>query len=363
MENNAVRPGGFPGKNSGVVLSPSEAEEFCEYKRQKRIAEVHAALSKSELSADRADLTVGEIRKTAESAVRVQAAAVRVSPLYLPFLRNFLNGKGVAADCIVGGTGETTAKVKAYEAKLAVRAGAREITLVLSVSALKNGRTGDTRREIKRVCRKARRALVKVRADKSLTYAEMLRVGKLAADCGAKYLSVSFFPDCGRLKRDLHDGCMLEVTDVETAADYKSLIAAGAERIGTSHAEEIYAELLREAENYSLAVNFAESITVSRPSSVVSEQGGSGMSGKPAEPAKAGSEKGKSAETPVKTAAEKISAGNDRGEEMPEKEQTERLPKENEKEKQSLRGKENPETVPGAEQLSVLGSPLGTRLW
>ena len=362
MENNAVRPGGFPGKNSGVVLSPSEAEEFCEYKRQKRIAEVHAALSKSELSADRADPTVGEIRKTAESAVRVQAAAVRVSPLYLPFLRNVLNGKGVAADCIVGGTGETTAKVKAYEAKLAVRAGAREITLVLSVSALKNGRTVDTRREIKRVCRKARRALVKVRADKSLTYAEMLRVGKLAADCGAKYLSVSFFPDCGRLKRDLHDGCMLEVTDVETAADYKSLIAAGAERIGTSHAEEIYAELLREAENYSLAVNFAESITVSRPSSAVSE-GGSGTSGKPAEPAKAGSEKGKSAETPVKTAAEKISAGNDRGEEMPEKEQTERLPKENEKEKQSLRGKENPETVPGAEQLSVLGSPLGTRLW
>lgn len=375
MENNAVRPGDFPGKNSGVVLSPSEAEEFCEYKRQKRIAEVHAALSKSELSADRADLTVGEIRKTAESAVRVQAAAVRVSPLYLPFLRNVLNGKGVAADCIVGGTGETTAKVKAYEAKLALRAGAREITLVLSVSALKNGRTGDTRREIRRVCRKARRALVKVRADKSLTYAEMLRVGKLAADCGAKYLSVSFFPDCGRLKRDLHDGCMLEVTDVETAADYKSLIAAGAERIGTSHAEEIYAELLREAENYSLAVNFAESITVSRPSSAVSEQGGSGTSGKQEEPAKAESEKGKSAEipekreredgsrTPEKPVAEKISAENDRAEEMPKKEQAERLPKENEKEKQPLRGKENPETAPGAEQLSVLGSPLGTRLW
>lgn len=139
---------------------------------------------------------------------------------------------------------------------------------------------------------------MKVRADKSLTYAEMLRVGKLAADCGAKYLSVSFFPDCGRLKRDLHDGCMLEVTDVETAADYKSLIAAGAERIGTSHAEEIYAELLREAENYSLAVNFAESITVSRPSSAVSEQGGSGTSGKQEEPAKAESEKGKSAEIP-----------------------------------------------------------------
>lgn len=87
-------------------------------------------------------------------------------------------------------------------------------------------------------------------------------MGRFAADCGAKYLTVEFFPDCGRLKRDLHDSCMLEVTGVETAADYKALVAAGVERIGTSHAEEIYAELMKEAENCSFAVPFAEPVTV-----------------------------------------------------------------------------------------------------
>lgn len=87
----------------------------------------------------------------------------------------------------------------------------------------------------------------------------------MAADCGAKFLTVEFFPDCGRLKRDLHDSCMLEVTGVETAGDYKTLITAGAERIGTSHAEEIYAELMKEAENLSFAVNFAEPLTVASP--------------------------------------------------------------------------------------------------
>ena len=133
---------------------------------------------------------------------------------------------------------------------------------MLSYSALKSGRTGDTKREIKKVCRSARRALVKVEAEKTLTYAEILRVGRFAADCGAKYLTVEFFPDCGRLKRDLHDSCMLEVTGVETAADYKALVAAGVERIGTSHAEEIYAELMKEAENCSFAVPFAEPVTV-----------------------------------------------------------------------------------------------------
>ena len=52
---------------------------------------------------------------------------------------------------------------------------------------------------------------------------------------------------------------------METAGDYKTLITAGAERIGTSHAEEIYAELMKEAENLSFAVNFAEPLTVASP--------------------------------------------------------------------------------------------------
>lgn len=256
MENNKS------GKNSGIVLSPAEAEEYCEFKRQKRVAEVQAALTKSELQATGRELAPGEIKRVADSAGRVKSAAVRTDLLHVPCLKNALGNSGTAVDCVVGGTGETTAKVKAYETKQALRAGAKEITLILSYSALKSGRTGDTKREIKKVCRAARRAAVKVAADKSLTYAELLRLARLVSDCKAKYLSVEFFPDCGRLKRDLHDGCMLEVTGVETAAAYKALVAVGAERIGTSHADEIYAELIKEAENCSFAVSFADSVTV-----------------------------------------------------------------------------------------------------
>ena len=250
---------------SGIVLSPNEAEEYCEFKRQKRIAEVAAELAKSELYAAERDMGIGDLKKIADSAKRVKSAAVRVNPVHVPAMKNLLGASGVFIDCLVGGTGETLVKAKGYEAKLAVRSGAKEITLILCYSAIKSGRTGDTKREIKRVCRAARKAVVKVAADKTLTYAEILRLGQMAADCGAKFLTVEFFPDCGRLKRDLHDSCMLEVTGVETAGDYKTLITAGAERIGTSHAEEIYAELMKEAENLSFAVNFAEPLTVASP--------------------------------------------------------------------------------------------------
>ena len=176
---------------SGIVLSPNEAEEYCEFKRQKRIAEVAAELAKSELYAAERDMGIGDLKKIADSAKRVKSAAVRVNPVHVPAMKNLLGASGVFIDCLVGGTGETLVKAKGYEAKLAVRSGAKEITLILCYSAIKSGRTGDTKREIKRVCRAARKAVVKVAADKTLTYAEILRLGKMAADCGAKFLTVT----------------------------------------------------------------------------------------------------------------------------------------------------------------------------
>ena len=126
MENNVTMPGAFPGKNSGILLSPAEAEEFCAYKRQKRISEVLSALTRAELSAGQG-ISPAELKKISDAASRVNAAAVRVGPLYVAALKG-MPGFRAAVDCIVGGTGETLAKVKAYEAKLAVRAGAGEIT-------------------------------------------------------------------------------------------------------------------------------------------------------------------------------------------------------------------------------------------
>jgi hypothetical protein len=68
---------------------------------------------------------------------------------------------------------------------------------------------------------------------------------------------------------------MLEVTGVETSSDYKALIAVGAERICTSHAEEIHAELMKEAENFSLAVDLSSSADLSSStSSVPSKESG-----------------------------------------------------------------------------------------
>lgn len=238
-------------QGEGIVIPSSEAEEYCLFKRQKRVAEAAAAFSRSET--DGCGEVAGELKRLCESAKRTGSAAVRVTPNFVAQARGLLAGSKTVIDCVVGGTGETTARVKAYEAKRAIRDGAREITLVICGSALKNGRTGEIKKEVKRVARAVKKVAVKVAADKEQTYAELLKLAKLTAECGGKFLSVPFFAGAEALRRDMRDCCMLEVRGVTAAADYKILAGAGAERIATDRAEEIYAELMAEAERCSVS--------------------------------------------------------------------------------------------------------------
>lgn len=247
-------------KNTGasIVLSPGEAEEYCVFKRKKRVEEVLSALKKT-VVAPPAELTAAEISKCAEIARGAKSLALRVPPNKLAAAKSALSGK-VAADAIAGGNGETLWKVKRYETKLAIAGGAGRITLVLSASAVSAGKFGETKREIKKICKAAKKRPVTVALPeafaRTLDKSVWKKIAALAADYGAKYLSVPFYAGAAELRTFLKDTCMLEVAGVENSADFKILVAAGAESIVLSAAalEKISKELLAEAENCSFAV-------------------------------------------------------------------------------------------------------------
>ena len=254
-------PRGAEAGNS-IVLSPAEAEEYCAFKRQKRVEEVLAALKKTVIS-PLPDLSPAALKKCAEEAKLVQCPAVRVPPNKAAFMRGALSGSGAVTDCVVGGNGETTAKVKKYETKQAVLSGAGRITLILSPAAVKTGKWGEVKKDIKKVRRAAKKRPVIVALpedfSKTCDTAVWKKIADLTSDCGGKYISVPFSQSVLGLRALLKDACMLEVTGVENTADFKALIAAGAESIGVIGAEKIRAELLNEAENCSFAVPVAES--------------------------------------------------------------------------------------------------------
>ena len=235
-------------ETEGVRISQREAEEYRAYKRQKKVAEIMSAIARSASPIDMKD----DIKKLVDRAARFRQAAVKVTPVVFAQVQRELLKSRVGLDCIVGGNGETTAKVKAYEAKLAVKAGARELTLVLSSSHIFTGRYGEIRKEIQRIKRVGKRTKIKVWIDKKYPYPTVARIARLASEMGVDYVCVPYFFGCERLRYDLMRTCGLEVSEVETLDDFKKMAGAGVERIVTTRIFEIYTEWMKEAETLSV---------------------------------------------------------------------------------------------------------------
>lgn len=245
MENLELEKAVTPNE---IIISSAEAEEFRAFKKQKRIEEAKTAMARVEAECATRGLTLTELKKVCDGAKRTRLSAVRVYPALLTSVKAFLQGSGVKSDCVVGGLGETTTKVKVYECKQARKLGAGEITLVLSPSMLKSGRTGEVRREIKKVVKAAKKSIVKVVAEGEWQESELVKLGRTVAWARAKFLSVQYYGGAEMLKKQLGDSCMLEVTGVNDFSDFKALIKAGVERIATKTYEEFFAMLMKEAE-------------------------------------------------------------------------------------------------------------------
>ncbi len=230
-------------KNS-VTLSRKEAEEYCAYKRQKKISEIMSAMRRSE-----SELTYHcSGIKLCERASRLRQASVRMSPSDLEGRGEIFKRSPLKIDCVIGGNGETFAKVKAYEAKCAIRAGARELTLVLTPSLLESCRYQELRKELRRIRRAAGKIPLKARVEKAYPQTTLNRVARICSEVGVKYFSLPYFGGCQHLQSELSKGCLLEVYGVENATQFKEMAGAGIGRIVTTRAWEIYTDWLKEVE-------------------------------------------------------------------------------------------------------------------
>lgn len=227
-----------------VRISQREAEEYRAYKRQKKVAEIMGAIARSASPIGMKD----DIKKLVMRASRFRQAAVKVTPVVLARVQKELQKSRVKLDCVVGGNGETAAKVKAYEGKIAVKGGAKELTLVLSSSHIFTGQYGEIKKEIRQMQRVGKQAKIKVWIDKKYPYPTVARIARLASEIGVDYICVPYFIGCERLRYDLLRTCGLEVSEVETLTDFKKMAAAGVERIVTSHIAKIHEAWMKEAE-------------------------------------------------------------------------------------------------------------------
>ena len=170
---------------------------------------------------------------------------------YVPFVKQQLAGSEVATCCVVGfPLGAMSTKAKAYETKVSVEDGATEVDMVINIGALKDQEYQLVKEDIEAVVAATKgNALVKVIIETCLLTQEEIKIAcQLAVEAKADFVKTSTGFSTGGAKKE--DVALMKET-VGTKAKVKAsggirsketameMIAAGADRIGTSNAVKI----------------------------------------------------------------------------------------------------------------------------
>lgn len=206
----------------------------------------------------KADATRADIERLAEEALRFRFAAVCVNPVWVADCAARLAGSGVAVATVVGfPLGANRSAIKAAEAELAVRDGAGELDMVISLGHAKGGEWDAVTRDIGQVVAAAAGRPVKVIIESALLSRDEIVQAALAAvraGAGSVKTSTGFHPAGGASE----DAVRLIRQTVGPTVGVKAsggirdctaalrMVAAGASRLGTSSGVRI-AECLGDA--------------------------------------------------------------------------------------------------------------------
>jgi deoxyribose-phosphate aldolase len=191
------------------------------------------------------EATRDEVVKLCEEARKHHFASVCVNTTWAGVCKAMLAGSDVLVCCVVGfPLGAMAPTAKAYEAREAVRQGAREIDMVINIGALKSRDYETVFEDICRVVKASAPAGVKVILETSaLTEEEKIIACAMSKLAGAAFVKTSTgFGKGGATVEDIQlmrriVGGELGVKasgGVRTADDALKMAAAGANRLGAS---------------------------------------------------------------------------------------------------------------------------------
>ncbi|MDO5403135.1 MAG: deoxyribose-phosphate aldolase [Eubacteriales bacterium] len=192
-----------------------------------------------------ATATKQQVKKVCDEAMEYNFASVCVNGRFTEYVKEQLAGSDVAVCVVVGfPLGAMSSQAKAAEAELAVKAGADEIDMVISVGALKEEDYDYVLNDIKMVRKACDGKVLKVIIETCLlTDEEKVKACQLAVDAGADFVKTSTGFSTGGA--EIHDISLMKAAVGDLAKvkasggirDYtraSAMIDAGADRLGTS---------------------------------------------------------------------------------------------------------------------------------
>lgn len=192
------------------------------------------------------DTTKEQIIQLCKEAKEYDFASVCVNPCWIETARKELAGSDVNVCVVIGfPLGAMTSASKAFEAKDAIERGADEVDMVLNVGWLKDGDDAAVTNEIKAVKEAVGSHVLKVIIEACLlTNDEKVRACQDAEKAGADFVKTSTgfstggatVEDVALMKKTVGDRLKVKAAGgIRTKEAMDAMIAAGAERIGTSN--------------------------------------------------------------------------------------------------------------------------------
>ncbi len=193
----------------------------------------------------KSDSARSDIDVLCEEAVHYGFAAVCIHPCWLDAALRHLSGSRVAAATVIGfPMGMNTSHTKQREAEEAVGIGAQELDMVINVSLLKAGELDLAEADIRGVVSAASGVPVKVIIETCLlTEKEKLEACRVSVNAGAAFVKTSTglagggatVEDVTLMRRIVGPDMGVKASGgIRSLEDAQAMIAAGANRIGTS---------------------------------------------------------------------------------------------------------------------------------
>jgi len=193
------------------------------------------------------EATGADIRKLLEEASHYQFASVCVNPFWVGMASAALSRTEVKVCTVIGfPLGANESSVKLEEARIALKSGARELDMVINIGSLRDGHDAVIEGEIRNIVEAAKEqgAIVKVILETALlTDEQKITACKIAQEAGAAFVKTStgFGPggatvhDVELMRRTVGPDMGVKASGgIRTLEDFEAMIAAGANRIGTS---------------------------------------------------------------------------------------------------------------------------------
>lgn len=192
-----------------------------------------------------------EIEKICREAIEFNFAAVAIPPVFIKYANEILNETNIKIDAPIGFPfGYSTTETKIFETEDAIKNGAREVDMVVNISAVKDRNWEVVKKDIEDVAKVCGDLTFKVIFENC--YLDKEEIRRLAEICleipGVDYIKTStgFGPggatveDVRFMKAIVKNKIKVKASGgIRTYQDFLNMVNAGADRIGTSSALEI----------------------------------------------------------------------------------------------------------------------------